>query len=589
MAPTIEQLNRCQYSEDERLRWWLLEALVAGGAKVDSKVKGHLLANPHKTERDAYEARKKAAPYVPILGGILMKVQSQITAKEPVYLGSDDPFWDEVFFKEGGITAKKDSPRCSFQTFLQDGILQALTHGQAIAVVDVPDVGEVQSLAQQRSLGGDQPYVQLRPIKDLWESEVDENGFRFAKLHSATMVRDSWLSEATLQHRFLIYERDGGMIYVSRYQATVLLREGQQLTPEDYIKVPDTAEISVIKEREPIFYINAGNSNIVRFPVVTMTLPEPLRLADQLFDTQVSFFNQTAAVEWAILSTNYAQLIFQDVLDEDELAERINGRAGNGYFWALPEGVKATWLERDGAGIDRGREYRKELKAEMLEIVQQVAANATLYQRTHASGESKKEDRRALDILLEVYGHRLRQFASEILNVAAIAHGENVTWTVNGFDHYDGDTLQDDLQQLVSVTGVVDSPTLRREGQKAIAARAVHELGLPEEIRQQISDEIAESPYRLTDEQRENLRKLNSEGKLSEKGLFEILIKAGELPSDFDVDEELERTGLNYDPETEEEDNQIEGGGNAPDPSPDEGINNAGGPGDSLEGGEGAD
>jgi hypothetical protein len=352
--------------------------------------------------------------------------------------------------------------------------------------------------------------------------------------------------------------------------------------------VPDTAEISVIKEREPIFYINAGNSNIVRFPVVTMTLPEPLRLADQLFDTQVSFFNQTAAVEWAILSTNYAQLIFQDVLDEDELAERINGRAGNGYFWALPEGVKATWLERDGAGIDRGREYRKELKAEMLEIVQQVAANATLYQRTHASGESKKEDRRALDILLEVYGHRLRQFASEILNVAAIAHGENVTWTVNGFDHYDGDTLQDDLQQLVSVTGVVDSPTLRREGQKAIAARAVHELGLPEEIRQQISDEIAESPYRLTDEQRENLRKLNSEGKLSEKGLFEILIKAGELPSDFDVDEELERTGLNYDPE-EEEDDQIEGESDAPDSSPDEGIDNAGGPGDSLEGGEGAD
>jgi hypothetical protein len=518
-----------------------------------------------------------------------MKVQSQITAKEPVYLGSEDPFWDEVFFKEGGITAKKDSPRCSFQTFLQDGILQALTHGQAIAVVDVPDVGEVQSLAQQRSLGGDQPYVQLRPIKDLWESEVDENGFRFAKLHSATMVRDSWLSEATLQHRFLIYERDGGMIYVSRYQATVLLREGQQLTPEDYIKVPDTAEISVIKEREPIFYINAGNSNIVRFPVVTMTLPEPLRLADQLFDTQVSFFNQTAAVEWAILSTNYAQLIFQDVLDEDELAERINGRAGNGYFWALPEGVKATWLERDGAGIDRGREYRKELKAEMLEIVQQVAANATLYQRTHASGESKKEDRRALDILLEVYGHRLRQFASEILNVAAIAHGENVTWTVNGFDHYDGDTLQDDLQQLVSVTGVVDSPTLRREGQKAIAARAVHELGLPEEIRQQISDEIAKSPYRLTDEQRESWRKLNSEGKLSEKGLFEILQKAGEMPGDFNIDEELERTGLNYDPETEEEDDQIEGESDAPDSSPDEGIDNAGGPGDSLEGGEGAD
>lgn len=570
------------------MRWWLLEALVAGGAKVDSRVKGHLLANPHKTEKDAYEARKKAAPYVPILGGILMKVQSQITAKEPVYLGSEDPFWDETFFKSGGITSKQDSPRCSFHTFLQDSILQALTHGQAIAVVDVPDVGEVQSLAQQRSLGGDQPYVQLRPKKDLWESEIDENGFKFVKLHSASMVRDNWLSGATLQHRFLIYERDGGMVYCSRYQATVELRDGKQLTPEDYIKVPDSAEIRVIKEREPIFHLNAGNTNIVRFPVTTMTLPEPLRLADQLFDAQVSFFNQTAAVEWAILSTNYAQLIFQDVLDEDELAERINGRAGNGYFWALPEGVKATWLERDGAGIDRGREYRKELKSEMLEIVQQVAANATLYQRTYASGESKKEDRRSLDILLEVYGYLLRQFAAEILNVAAIAHGENAAWTVNGFDHYDGDTLQEDLQQLVSVTGVVDSPTLRREGQKAIAARAVHELGLAEEIRQQIADEIAESPYRLTDEQRENLRKLNSEGKLSERGLFEILIKAGELPSDFDIDEELGRTGLNYDPETEEDD-QIEGATNAPDSGASEGIDNDGGPGDSLEDGEGAD
>lgn len=537
MTPTAKQLNRRQYSEDQRSRWRLLEALASGGEKVDDRVKSRILYTPYRIESDALEERLKTAPFVPMLGGILMKIQSQVTAKEPTYTGSNDPFWTE-FFEIGALSNQRDSPRCSFHRFLQNAVLQALTTQQAVAVVDTPDVGDVESLAQQQALGGDRPYIHLRPRADVWQAEADAEGFKFCKLHSCREVQDSWMDEPRLEHNFLIYERKGGYVYFSKYKVR---EEENKGNPNE---ISEKAQIEVIKEEEPVFFVRSGQSVASRFPVVTMTLPDPLWLADQLLDTQVSLFNQTAAVEWALLSTNYAQLIFQDADNLSELNDRISGGVGNGYYWALPTGVQATWLERNGTGIDRGREYRKELKTEMLEIVQQVASSAINYR--YASGESKKEDRRALDILLEVYGSSLRRFAGEILNVAAIAHGENVLWKVDGFSNYDGDSLLEDLAQYTEVAKSINSATLRRESQRTLSVRAIQELNLPDEIAQQISEEIGEEPFALTDEQREFLRKLNSEGKLSDEGLFEILRTAKELPSDFNIEQELIRNGLAY-------------------------------------------
>lgn len=537
MAPTAKQLNRKQYKNDQLSRWRLLQALAAGGEKVDDEVKSKLLYTPYRIESDALQERLKTAPFVPMLGGILMKIQSQVTAKEPSYTGSDDPFWVD-FFESGALSNQKDSPRCSFHRFLQSAVLQALTTQQAIAVVDTPDVGSVESLAQQRALGGDRPYVQLRPREDVWQSAADADGFKFCKLHSCRTVEDSWMDEPGIEHVFLIYEKRGGYVYFSKYKVR------DESARADVDEISDKAVVEVIKEEEPVFFLNSGMSVYTKFPVVTMTFPEPLWLADQLLDTQVSLFNQTAAVEWALLSTNYAQLLFQDVDRLEELNDRISGGAGNGYYWALPPGVQATWLERDGSGIDRGREYRKELKSEMLEIVQQVASSAINYK--YASGESKKEDRRALDILLEVYGYSLRRFAGDILNVAAIAHGESVAWKVDGFSNYDGDSLLEDLAQYTEVAKNINSPTLRRESQKTLSLRAIQELNLPDEIAVQIAEEIGLEPFALTDEQREFLRKLNSEGKLSDAGLFEILRTAKELPLEFDIDQELTRNGLAY-------------------------------------------
>ncbi|MEN9566243.1 MAG: hypothetical protein RLZZ69_1439, partial [Cyanobacteriota bacterium] len=127
------------------------------------------------------------------------------------------------------------------------------------------------------------------------------------------------------------------------------------------------------------------------------------------------------------------------------------------------------------------------------------------------SGESKKEDRRNLDILLEVYGQHLSSFVQSILNIAAIARGDNSQWLVSGFTDYDSDTFLEDLEQYAASSPVIDSKVFNQAAREQLLERAIAELGLNPKIREEAIKEMrsAQPESRSTDFDRQSFPTAN--------------------------------------------------------------------------------
>lgn len=525
-------------------RWHILKQMVDGGSAVDESVKKKLLTSPNCRSEDVINERVKLAPYLSLIGSILTRLQSHLLADKATYLRSpdtQDDFWEQEFFSYG-VVAKKG--RKSFHYGLKEATMFALTQGMAIAVVDVSHT-DAENRLQQEIQGGTKPYIIIRSREDLWDWETDKKGLIFAKLHTFRYKRVNWDDLMMPEHEFTIYQRmDDGGVMMARYLI-------QPAKPKDYQQRAFTlsglkeSEVNIVEDLAPteIFHLPQNNEKVAKFPVCILEFDESLCIADQLYDCQKSYFNQNAAAEWAMLSTNYAQLVFTDVIDEDELNDRIT-KTGDGYYWGLPQGVKVDWLERNGNGIDRALKYCEAQKAQMLEIISQIAISAA---STHAylsrSAESKQEDRHNMDIMMQVFGQSIAEFAKEILDIASIARGDLLTWSVDGFSNYDSDSFLKDLEQYSKSNQIINSPSFRSASQKKIASKAIEELGLNPELNNTIVEEIEQNNYNLDDRQLQFLQSLVSVGRLSNQALLTILKRIGILPPDFDIEQELNRLG----------------------------------------------
>ncbi|MFM6225015.1 MAG: hypothetical protein ACKPDM_32480, partial [Dolichospermum sp.] len=83
------------------------------------------------------------------------------------------------------------------------------------------------------------------------------------------------------------------------------------MPPQSFIDTVDDEEITIetVIEDAPIFNVRGK----FEFPIVTLTLPKSLWMAAQLFDCQKSYFNQTAALEYALYTSNYSMPIVMGV------------------------------------------------------------------------------------------------------------------------------------------------------------------------------------------------------------------------------------------------------------------------------------
>lgn len=462
-------------------QWRLLTRLIEGGTSVTLADKQRLLRHPDNRPEALKEKRAEVAHLSPILGGLIVKLQSQIMRVPGVYepnlagttRPSDDPFWANFIQS----AAQDADDTFSLHQSLSKSLLQALTTGVSYIQVDTPPTPEARTRAEQSELGGDEPFLILRDRADVLDWDRDRHGFKFAKIHTQGYERESWDSTLVPFHQYQIYQRSPeGRVTSQTWKITPKAKNVEQFEPT-------TADIvEQVSEEQEIFYTTVGGTDLFQFPIIPLSIPQELVVGAQLYETYVQLFTQTAGINYASLVSLWRQLVFSDVNDPADIQARIGTGAGDGFFWALPPGVVASWLETDTGGLEFALKYGEHLKGEMLEQISQIAASAAAsYAGMNRSGESKKEDRRNLDILLESYGMAVKGTVKRVLDCAAVARGEDILdWNVHGFNKYDSDGLLDDLAEYLASAPVVNSPTFTVEGRKAIAAEAVTALGLPQ-------------------------------------------------------------------------------------------------------------
>lgn len=492
--PTLKQLARRHPTHREKSEYWeLLQALMDGGSKLTPEIKQKILANPDRRPDGVIKERIKVARYFNKISPIANRFVSQLFAAPLQFEGSKDKFWEETFFPGGALLPSNDDDgRSTFNTFLKSAMLQALAQGKAIAQIDTAIATESVNKKQQKSAREDEPYVLLVPRSQLWDWETDRNGFKFAKLHRFSWMRDTWDSDPVAMHDFTIYQRrPDGSIVASRY---VIKSKGKG---EDFDKGMESnlerldeknIEISSVNglEERPIFNVRGQ----FKFPIVTLTLPPALWLADQLFDPQCSHYNQTASLEWGLVSTNYAMPTIESE-DIEDFNSR-NDKFGNGYFIHLDPTQKEAigWTERPGASFSTSMEYRSTVEQDIDKTVQQIAISAQDAAGA-ASGETLRQAKKPEEILLTLYGSMVKDLAKGVLDVAAIAHDEAIDWKISGMDDFDQTDLTSEATEYSTISQAnIQSETFRKEVQKSFAREVAKQKEFDSATLKKIIEEI---------------------------------------------------------------------------------------------------
>ena len=526
MLSLSEILYRHPLHKENFRRWALLDAMVRGGGAMTDDFKREILRNPDNAPQSSYEERIKLATYDSVIGGIVMKLASQILIDQATYEGLKGQVWSD-FFRSGGLAfdpTDQTITELGFHGVLMRSLVESLTTGSAIAQIAEIEKGK--------------PIVTFRNRASLWDWEKSGKEFSYAKIHDFSQERKTFGGGHQSVHRFTIFWAEEGLNYSSVY--TVRSKEAEKhpiLSIEDLCSMDEkTLIVEAETEKLEIFSTVQGLS---RFPVVSLTLPSQLVLADGLFDLQKSYSNHVMGGEWALLQTNFAQLVFTGIEDPHEEGNKNKAKAktaGEGHFWELEEGQDAKWLVRPPEGIELTISYQDTLRSRMLEHVHTVAESAASFASKYQSGDSKREQRRSLDVLLEVYGQCVRDFCRGILDVAAIVTNSDQEWTVKGFTDYQTEDLLIWLEDYLKLEEAgIDSPTLKRESQKAIAAKAVEKLNIDPSVLAQIEQEISIEPFNLNESQRDTLVRMGQYGLLQSADLLSTLKQAGDFPASFDV------------------------------------------------------
>lgn len=464
--PKLEALKHRHPEHKEKSDYWdLLDAVVAGGDRVTDNIKRRLLPNPDGRPNEIIAERVKLATYTNKIGPILNRFNSELFSRPGIPTGSSDKFWSDEFFPSGALLDDDDDARASFNNFLQRAMFNALATGKAIAQVDTRTSNGASNKGYQKRLGELNPYVLLHPRSALWDWDGDNRGFNFVKLHQYRVVRDGWENPPIPEHVFTIFFRDDDRVLTSKYRVRRRQTGAKPPEPRPFIEAIADTDALIYPELENQEMFNVGGT--FKFPICTLTLPTSLFMGAQLFESQTSYFRQTAAIDYSLYTGNYSMPIVTGVEDDND--DPLAGKQlGHGYYLTLRQGQDIRWLERGGGTVQTAIAYRSELKRDIYDVLQQIAMSAADGAAIIArSGQSKKEDRRPEEILLLKYGELVREFQKNILDCASIARGEIVNWQVNGFDDFESEGLMEAIADYQGAIGAgIKSPTFTREVQK---------------------------------------------------------------------------------------------------------------------------
>lgn len=529
---------------DERT-WAELDLLYEGGIRAMRAAESFI--KPLDGEKPSrYADRLRLVAYVPYPGQIIdyftsglfqsgLDVTEAVDADDPATAGEgaqQEDFWDE-FAKDAD---RKGTP---FSGVIREAVRTALLKKKALVALDFPDPGKKpENRLEEKALGADRGYAYNLPVEELVDWELDDQGrFEWCVLYEKIVERPSPKASRSLEtHRWTVWTRgeapDVDQNDLAAFEAAkeagdlqaasrVLRTLQKRATPAPDAKArweryEFTCPIGwdAFSPDTEIPLVDSGETSFPEIPILLLELPAGLWAGNLLGPMAVEHWSRRSALVGAE-ARNMTAVTFAELGKDDGGlgADALDGATKR----ALREkGVDIALPGRLGVAEPQAHAYEvvqrdlKDLKDEMFRVAHQMAMSVdNSSSSTRRSGESKKQDKTDVDVVLGALAVFAKVLAVRVYRVLAAAMKEaDVLWTARGLDKFTAEDRTELTQEGMSLGIVLDSipsPTFRKEALTQFAFRWAPNLDptTQDTIRKEIADGV-DSHQELEDKLLEN-------------------------------------------------------------------------------------
>lgn len=455
--------------------------LYKGGRLFDPAI---FLRKRWKEPDDIYRERLDRAFYIGYIGEIVDFFVANLFLNEPHFRigkGGDLP----EYYRR--LTKNSDRAKTDWNAFDRDRWVRALVQGSAYTWVDLPSLpkdaeGKTVQLPKTVTAGQlddlnlrDAYLIPLNANNLLYWERDEQGNFKHVIIHQSWTKRPTIFSGDRVRlHRWTIQVVDEFVVY----EATEDLKwedETKQWIPKDWKKFQNEMAFKV---RGP------APHPFKQVPIAELCIDSALCIGEKLYDTQRHLTELDNGISWQQFCSLYAMLA---VFSDKDFSQAV----GEAYFMQMRPGEDAKYLEPAGAAIRTSMERRQQLQEELFRISHQMALAIRSEAGTAArSGESKRRDSTASEVILNHFGAIARDHQIETLNLIAAGRQETGhDFSVEGFDEFDIEELETFLGNMKLATEVeIESETFHKAFQKKTALRVLK--GEPPELLEKIVKEI---------------------------------------------------------------------------------------------------
>ena len=483
MADSLKYKYLKQRNPQYRDNYWArCRAFYKGGEYLlNSSITRHVFPKHQNEDELIYDLRRRVSHYVNYSGEVIDHLVAKLMSDpirisgEPELDGFYKCFLEDCTPPSGQVT--------DINTFLRDVVLTAMQCKTSWVLVDLPSVDQdnIQSLAEQETIGAlDAWCVEIQPESVVDWEEDSAGELEWAMLCFKSMKRDGITgSRDQVTEKYVAYTRSDWSVWEVKY------KQGGEPDDEDVIPL-----------------VNYGKHSFGHVPIIRLELPEGLWAMGKLESIAREHFCKRNALAWA----EYKALlpVLYEFHNNDPILQSYGGDSTHeDRAYIQPRAVNAVqvrdekdrveWVAPDKGPFEHSLTSINNLRDEMHRVVHQMAQAAdnkgALLTR---SGESKKIDGQATNIILESLGKICRDFAKHLMKMIQYGRGDhNIEWQVEGMTDFTTESIADviEMEAVLDVSVQIPSPTFKKIRKSQVANRILGD-SVSEKDRDKIEKEL---------------------------------------------------------------------------------------------------
>lgn len=465
----IELLDILQenYHEESLLEY---EALYQGGDFAKAFYKRWLPKKFNEMD-DAYKDRVALATYVNHVGSIIDFYASLLFADPPRVEGFQNSDYYTKFL------SNVDGRGTSWAGFWKDIFVKLVVFGRAFIWVDLPQKTQTASIPSSRA---EQEKLGLLDVRLLsYGKEVyywrdnDYGKLQYMLFRELSVERPSILSKPET-YKTWTYLDD---IIIRQWRAKASVGKREDGSVNVTLEGDEASETLSVEHKYGIM------------PVVRIELPDGLWMAQKLRDPAIAYFRAQNDHDFSLSRAAHATPYFKNMFADKEF------KPAAGYGIRLGKDDEAGYLEPSGKSFLYTENNIGIKKDEIYRVIHQMALAADSdASRVRLSGDSKREDWRATEIILVSYGDIILEAMRNTLKIIAITREEaDEKFVVKGFEGWNKEDVMKKAELFLMTDTVVKSETYRKTMAKTIANKALFDQDV--NVLDKINSEIDSADY----------------------------------------------------------------------------------------------